>query len=115
MTDAYYYVAFIVDRTMRCGNVVTMEAGVDLLAGPFDTMRTALNVIPTVRNGRRRWAASELLASLLETDYGEKPARFEAVRVTRRMVEDYNRRHDAFVPWPPRPLSAKQLEIDEED
>jgi hypothetical protein len=96
-----YYVAFIVDHDLRVNNTVIIEAGVDLLAGPFLTPDVAERAIRLACRRHPRLAAFAGLATLLVTNLHHAPARLEVIPVRPEHVRDYNRRHDTALTWPP--------------
>jgi len=96
-----YYVAFIVDRDLRVNTTVVVEAGVDLLAGPFLDAETAERAVRLACRRHPRLAAFAGLASLLVGAQAEAPVRLAVIPVTRAQVAAYNARHDTEVAWPP--------------
>jgi len=100
MTDVYY-VAFIVDHDLRINNTVIIDAGVDLLAGPFLTPDVAERAIRLACRRHPRLAAFAGLAHFLVTSQHKAPARLDVIAVRQDQVRAYNARHDAALAWPP--------------
>jgi len=96
-----YYVAFIVDHDLCVNTTVIVDAGIDLLAGPFLTPEIARRAIRLACQRHPRLAAFAGLAHFLVTSQHTAPARLDIVSVRPEQVRDYNRRHDTALPWPP--------------
>lgn len=108
-----YYVAFIVDHDLRVNKTVIVEAGVDLLAGPFLTPDIAERAIRLACQRHPRLAAFAGLATFLVTTLHNAPARLEVIPVRQEQVLDYNARHDTALPWPPAPLPSLVCPVQE--
>lgn len=115
-----YYVAFIIERDMAFSDkVVTVngkrkripipaiEAGVDLLAGPFGKREDAERAIVPTCWLYRKAAVFAALADLMTDSASTTPVRFEAIAVTEDQVDAYNVRHGTDVAWPPQILETK--------
>ena len=96
-----YYVAFIVDRDLRVNTTVVVEAGVDLLAGPFLDAETAEQAVRLACRRHPRLAAFAGLASLMMGAQADPPVRMAVIPVSPAHVAAYNARHDTEVAWPP--------------
>ena len=101
-----YYVAFVVDHDLRVNKTVIIEAGVDLLAGPFLTPEVAERAIRLACQRHPRLAAFAGLATFLVTTLHKAPARLEVIPVRPEQVLDYNARHDTAISWPPALLPS---------
>ncbi len=96
-----YYVAFVVDHDLRVNKTVIIEAGVDLLAGPFLTPEVAERAIRLACQRHPRLAAFAGLATFLVTNLHKVPARLEVIPVRQEQVVNYNARHTTEMAWPP--------------
>jgi len=108
-----YYVAFIVDRDLCVNTTVIVEAGVDLLAGPFPTLADAEGAIRLTCRHYPRLAAFAGLATFLMTPQREAPVRLEVIPVRQEQVIGYNIRHHLNVPWPPALLALPECPVRE--
>ena len=104
-----YYVAFIVDHDLRINKTVIVEAGIDLLAGPFLTPDIAERAIRLACQRHPRLAAFAGLATFLVTSQHKAPARVDVIPVRPEQVHDYNRRHETQLPWPPALLAPSDV------
>ena len=101
MTTAFY-LAFIVDHDIRERGHVVVEAGIDLLAGPYPTRAVAETAIRDTCRAHPRLAAFAGLATYLTGTHGRSPVRLEVIPVSLSQLADYNSRHThAALPWPP--------------
>lgn len=107
-----YYVAFILDRAIRDGDpkksqrAVSVDAGIDLLAGPFENEGGATAAL---RRAIANFPRAAVLCSLAHhaTNGDHPPARIEVIPLTELQLARYNARHcndEEFTPleWPPR-------------
>ncbi len=100
MTELFY-VAFIVDRDLSLRETVVVDAGVDLLAGPYLDRATAEYAIRQVCQRHPRLAAFAGLATFLLTPDREAPVRMAVISVNQAQVVAYAHRHGTELPWPP--------------
>lgn len=100
MTTAYY-VAFLVDQDIRERGQVVVEAGIDLLAGPYATHVDAMTAIRATCQAHPRLAAFAGLAAFLLRGKSTSPIRLEVIELTDAMVQRYTKRHQRALPWPP--------------
>lgn len=96
-----FYLGFIVDNDLSMNSKVIVEAGVDLLAGPFPTQEVASRALRTTCEQHSRLAAFAALATFLVTQQHKVPARLEIIPLRREQVVAYNVRHGLDIPWPP--------------
>jgi len=97
-----FYLAFIVDHDIRERGHVVIEAGIDLLAGPYPTHAVAETAIRDTCRAHPRLAAFAGLATYLTGVHGQSPVRLEIIPISQSQLALYNGRHtQAAVPWPP--------------
>jgi hypothetical protein len=104
MTDVYY-IAFVVERDIYEGKELVVEAGVDLLAGPFPTEVAA---VASLRETFTRHPACSAFAALAAhisvKGQRQPPAHISIIPVRQEHCARYNARHAISVPWPPLPI-----------
>jgi len=100
MTTAFY-IAFIVDYDIRARGQVAVEAGIDLLGGPYATHADAMAALRSTCQAHPRLAAFAGLAAFLVHGKGRPSIRLEVIEVTDVMVQRYAERHHHALPWPP--------------
>jgi len=107
MTDVYY-IAFIVERDITAGRDVVVEAGVDLLAGPFPTLQDAAAAMRETCVRHPTLSAFAALAACISVQGQRRPsACISIIPVRQDHCVRYNARHAAALPWPPPPISAR--------
>lgn len=104
-----YYIAFVLDRAVHSpkGRII-IEAGVDVLAGPFATRVLAAQALRDTCAAHPRLAAFAALATALVSHAHEPPARIEVIAITPAMVDAYHARHAVALPWPLPVVSPAQ-------
>ncbi|MHB9129981.1 MAG: hypothetical protein ACYDBB_02690 [Armatimonadota bacterium] len=106
MTEVFY-IAFIVERDIFEGRELVVEAGVDLLAGPFPTEAAA---VTSLRETFTRYptcsAFAALAAHIAVKGQRQPPAHISVIPVRQDHCVRYNARHAAVLPWPPSPIQA---------
>lgn len=100
-----FYIAFIVEREIHQRGRVVVEAGIDLLAGPYPSRGMAQQAIRATCRQHPRLAAFAGLAAVLMSEQEKSPVRIEVLPVTEDAVARYNARHQAALPWPPPVLA----------
>lgn len=103
-----FYVAFIVDHDIHYRNAVVVEAGVDLLAGPYPSRGEARSALRTTCALHPRLAAFAALATFIAKGRDDAPVRIEIIPVSETQLVRYNAIHAAALPWPPPVLMASQ-------
>jgi len=98
-----YYLALIVERDILAGREVVVEAGVDLLAGPFATEGDAVQAMGETCARYPRQAAFAAMAMHISVQgRREPPAHIAVLPVHRSQCERYAARHRTTpLPWPP--------------
>jgi hypothetical protein len=109
-----FFLAFIVDHDIRERGHVVVEAGIDLLAGPYPTRAVAETAIREACRAHPRLAAFAGLATYLTGAHGRSPVRLEVIPVSFSQLVNYNdRHHHAALPWPPpvvTPTATAQID-----
>jgi hypothetical protein len=104
-----YYLAFCLDRDITDNQQqVIVEAGIDLLAGPFSSREAAQAVMRATCQAHPRLAVFAALAAQLMGRHAVPLARIEVIPITAAMVADYNACHGVALPWPPPILSPDE-------
>ena len=88
-----YYIAFVVDQDIAERGTVIVEAGVDLLAGPYPSEDAAARALRDTCVQHRRLAAFAGLAQFLCRDSATPPVRIEVISVSIARLARYNARH----------------------
>lgn len=88
-----YYIAFVVDHDIAERGTVIVEAGVDLLAGPYPSEDAAARALRDTCVQHRRLAAFAGLAQFLCRDTATPPVRIEVISVSIARLARYNARH----------------------
>ena len=101
-----FYVAFVVEQKIRERGRVVVEAGIDLLAGPYPSRGMAQQAIRGTCRQYPRLAAFAGLAAMLLSVEKVTPVRIEVLPVSEDAVARYNARHQAALPWPPPVLES---------
>jgi len=101
-----FYVAFVVEQEIRERGRVVVEAGLDLLAGPYPSRVMAQQAMRETCGRHPRLAACAGLAALLMRAEHMIPVRIDVIPVSEEAVARYNARHQAALPWPPPVLDA---------
>ena len=96
-----FYIAFLVDHDIRERGKVVVDAGIDLLAGPYATHADAMAAIRATCRAHPRLAAFAGLAAFLMQGSDHPPIRLEVIEVTEAMVQRYVERYRSALPWPP--------------
>ena len=97
-----FYIAFVVDHDITERGHIVVEAGIDLLAGPYPSRAVAETAIRTTCRAHPRLAAFAGLATYLTSTHGRSPVRIEVIPVSLAQLAHYNGRHAyAALPWPP--------------
>jgi hypothetical protein len=106
MTEVFF-IAFIVERDIYEGKELVVEAGIDLLAGPFATEHTA---VAELRETCARHPTCTFFAAMAGCisvkGQRQPPAHISVIPVRQDHCIRYNVRHAAALPWPPSPISA---------
>jgi|GEM_PF-6017303 len=108
-----FYVAFVVEQDIRERGRVVVEAGIDLLAGPYPSRGMAQQAIREVCRQHPRLAAFAGLAAMLVRAEQVPPVRIDVIPVGEEAVARYNARHQAALPWPPPvmvPVATARME-----
>lgn len=106
MTDVFY-IAFIVERDMFVGRELVVEAGIDLLAGPFPTEPAAVaSLRETFARHPTCSAFAALAAHISVKGQRQPPAHISIIAVRQDHCARYNARHATALPWPPSPIQA---------
>lgn len=102
MTELFY-IAFVVERDIVEGREVVVEAGVDLLAGPFPTLLDAAAAMrDTCARYRARAAFAAMAAGISVRGQRYPPAHISIIPVRQARCAQYNARHPAAaLQWPP--------------
>jgi len=95
-----FYVAFVVEQEIRERGCVVVEAGIDLLAGPYPSRGMAQQAVREACRRHPRLAAFAGLAAMLLSAEKVIPVRIEVIPVGEEAVVRYNARHLAALPWP---------------
>lgn len=104
MTEAWY-IAFIVEREVFEGRELVVEAGVDLLAGPFPTEAAAVaSLRETFARHPTCSAFAALAAHIAVKGQRQPPAHISIIPVRQEHCARYSARHAIAVPWPPLPI-----------
>lgn len=96
-----FYVAFIVDHDIRERGRVVVEAGIDLLAGPYPSRALANAAVRDTCAAHPRLAAFAGLAAMVLGGDAAPPVRIAVIPVSDELVARYTSRHDLALPWPP--------------
>ncbi len=104
--QVYYYVAFILDTPIYQASQCVIDAGVDLLAGPFLSQEVAWRYYPAILRKHSRLAAFTFFAKYI---HSESHARITVIPVTLKTVAAYNRKRwedkqANIIYWPLQPV-----------
>lgn len=104
-----FYVAFIVDHDIRHRSAVVVEAGVDLLAGPYPTHEDAVSALRIACARHPRLTAFAALAAFISRSLDNAPVRIDVIPINETQVVRYNAIHpEVALSWPPPVLTSSQ-------
>jgi len=105
-----FYIAFIVDHDIRQRRTVVVEAGVDLLAGPYPTHDDAVSALRVTCARHPRVTAFAALAAFFARGLDDAPVRIAVIPVSDKQVARYTTIHpEQALPWPPPALLSSDV------